>query len=199
MASCIWVGMHELSGPLSGTVSREAPDRPAEVDRPATLDLTVDSRQLVTTFDELYRRTFASMVRLAYVLVDTDEQAEEVVQDAFAALYVRWHKVADPEAYLRTSVLNGARAVLRRRRVLRRRAHELHVVDDSLGDTDSVQSDQVVDIVRRLPARQRAVVVLRYEMQLSEAEIAHTLGIPVGTVKSTLHRALARLRQEVKP
>jgi RNA polymerase sigma factor (sigma-70 family) len=133
------------------------------------------------------------------VLVDTDEQAEEVVQDAFAALYVRWHKVADREAYLRTSVLNGARGVLRRRRVLRRRAHELHVVDDSLSDTDSAQSDQVVDIVRRLPARQRAVVVLRYEMQLSEAEIAHTLGIPVGTVKSNLHRALARLRQEVKP
>jgi RNA polymerase sigma-70 factor (sigma-E family) len=184
--------MHELSGPLSDTGSREM------FEWPATDDRTIGSQHLVTTFDELYRRTFAPMVRLAYVLVDTDEQAEEVVQDAFAALYVRWHKVTDPEAYLRTSVLNGARGVLRRRRVSRRRQHELSVVDPET-DPGSADAGQIVDLVRQLPARQRAVVVLRYEMQLSEAEIAHTLGIPVGTVKSNLHRALARLRQEVKP
>jgi RNA polymerase sigma-70 factor (sigma-E family) len=198
VVSCIWMGMYELSGPLSDAVSPETVDRPERVDRAESFDRPVESQRLVTTFDELYRRTFAPMVRLAYVLVDTDEQAEEVVQDAFAALYVRWHKVTDPEAYLRTSVLNGARAVLRRRRVLRRRAHELHVVDAE-EDAGATRSGQIVDIVRRLPARQRAVVVLRYEMQLSEAEIAHTLDIPVGTVKSNLHRALARLRQEVTP
>lgn len=151
------------------------------------------------TFDEIYRRRYESMVRLAYVLVDTTEQAEEVTQEAFAALYSRWRKVSDPEAYLRTSVLNGARAVLRRRRVLRRRAHELHVVDDGQADAADGSLGHVVDAVRRLPDRQRAVVVLRYELQLSEAEIAQTLGIPPGTVKSTLHRALARLRQEVHP
>ena len=56
--------------------------------------------------------------------------------------------------------------------------------------------NHVVDAVRRLPAKQRNVVVLRYELQLSDPEIAETLGIPVGTVKSTLHRALARLRTD---
>lgn len=153
----------------------------------------------VPTFDELYRRRYESMVRLAYVLVDTTEQAEEVTQEAFAALYSRWHKVADPDAYVRTSVLNGARAVLRRRRVLRRRAHELHVVDEGDRDAAGASLGHILDAVRRLPDRQRACVVLRYELQLSEAEIAQTLGIPPGTVKSNLHRALARLRTEVQP
>ena len=51
--------------------------------------------------------------------------------------------------------------------------------------------------MRRLPARQRAAVVLRYELQLTDAEIAETLNVPIGTVKSTLHRAIARLRLEV--
>ena len=57
--------------------------------------------------------------------------------------------------------------------------------------------NHVLDAVRRLPRRQRDAIVLRYELQLSDAEIADTLGIPVGTVKSTIHRALARLRTEV--
>ena len=173
-------------------------DRPADLPHADRLtERPADRPVAVATFDELYRQCFAPMVRLAYVLVDTTEQAEEVVQEGFAALYTRWHKVADPEAYLRTTVLNGARGVLRRRRVLRRRAHELHVVDDTGAPSDG--TGQVLDAVRRLPARQRAVVVLRYELQLSEAEIAQTLGIPPGTVKSNLHRALARLRQEVTP
>ena len=109
--------------------------------------------------------------------------------------------MAEPERYLRTSVLNGARAVLRRRRILRRRAHELHVVEDeSTGGGWSAGGGlgHVLDAVRRLPDRQRACVVLRYELQLSESEIAQTLGIPPGTVKSNLHRALARLRTEVE-
>ena len=55
----------------------------------------------------------------------------------------------------------------------------------------------MIDAVRRLPARQRAAVVLRYELQLTDAEIAETLKVPIGTVKSTLHRAIARLREEV--
>ena len=57
--------------------------------------------------------------------------------------------------------------------------------------------NHVIDAVRRLPTKQRNVVVLRYELQLSDQEIADTLGVPLGTVKSTLHRALARLRTEV--
>jgi DNA-directed RNA polymerase specialized sigma24 family protein len=72
-------------------------------------------------FDELYRTKYTPMIRLAYVLVDTIGDAEHVVQDAFVALYRRYDTVLAPEAYLRTSVVNGARKVLRRRRVVRRR------------------------------------------------------------------------------
>jgi RNA polymerase sigma-70 factor (sigma-E family) len=142
-------------------------------------------------FEALYELQYAPMVRLAHVLVDTVEQAEEVVQDAFAAVYLRWSRLDNPGAYLRVAVLNGARKQLRRRRVARRSA-PLRPEVDELG------FNHVLDAVRRLPNRQRAVVVLRYELQLSEDDIATTLGIPAGTVKSTLHRALARLREEVE-
>jgi RNA polymerase sigma-70 factor (sigma-E family) len=142
-------------------------------------------------FEALYEVQYRPMVRLAFVLVDTIEQAEEVVQDAFAAVYLRWSRLDNPGAYLRVSVLNGARKQLRRRRVARRAA----MAEPEAGE---LGFNHVLDAVRRLPSRQRAVVVLRYELQLSEADIAHTLGIPAGTVKSTLSRALARLRQEVE-
>jgi RNA polymerase sigma-70 factor (sigma-E family) len=145
-----------------------------------------------TTFDDLYRRQYAPMVRLAYLLVDTQGEAEEVVQDAFAALLPRFLRVEHPDAYLRRCVLNGARQVVRRRRIARRQPHPQP--EDAV-----LLFNHVVDAVRRLPHRQRAAIVLRYEMQLSDAEIAESLRIPIGTVKSTLHRAIARLRLEVTP
>src|SRR3954451_9262973 len=141
-------------------------------------------------FDVLYHREFVGLVRLAMVLVDDQEQAEEVVQDAFAALYTRYRVVSTPLAYVRSSVLNGSRKVLRRRAIARRFAGRR--IDDH-----EMVYNHIIDAVRRLPPRQRAVVVLRYELQLTDNEIAETLDIPVGTVKSTLHRAIARLRLEV--
>ncbi len=141
-------------------------------------------------FEAFYHREFAGLVRLAMVLVDTQEQAEEVVQDAFAALYLRYAAVTAPLAYMRASVLNGSRKVLRRRVLTRR------LVGHPQADSGMVYN-HVIDAVRRLPARQRAAIVLRYELQLTDAEIAETLKIPIGTAKSTLHRAIAQLRQEI--
>ncbi len=141
-------------------------------------------------FDTLYHREFAGLVRLAMVLVDSQEQAEEVVQDAFAALYLKYRLVSTPLPYVRASVLNGSRKVLRRRLLTRR------LPTDPQPDGALVYN-HVIDAVRRLPARQRAAVVLRYELQLTDAEIAETLKMPIGTVKSTLHRAIVRLREEV--
>lgn len=141
-------------------------------------------------FEVLYQREFRPMVRLATALVDAPDQAEEVVQEAFAAVYLRYRTLANPVGYLRVCVLNGSRRVLRRRRIVRRQP----LLAEEHGD---LGYNHVVDAVRRLPARQRNVVVLRYELHLSEAEIADTLGMPAGTVKSTLHRALARLRNEI--
>jgi RNA polymerase sigma factor (sigma-70 family) len=141
-------------------------------------------------FEALYQREFVGLVRLAMVLVDNQEQAEEVVQDAFAGLYLRYRVVSTPLAYVRASVLNGCRKVLRRRLLVRRYAGQPT-------DESELIYNHVLDAIRRLPPRQRAAVVLRYELQLTDAEIADTLKMPLGTVKSTLHRALARLRLEV--
>ena len=141
-------------------------------------------------FDTLYRREFVGLVRLAMVLVDNQEQAEEVVQDAFAGLYLRYRVVSTPLAYVRASVLNGSRKVLRRRLLVRR-------YPDPPIDEGELVYNHVLDAIRRLPPRQRAAVVLRYELQLTDVEIADTLKMPLGTVKSTMYRALARLRLEV--
>ena len=141
-------------------------------------------------FEVVYHREFRSMVRMATALVDSPEQAEEVVQDAFAALYPKYRLVNEPVAYVRVSVLNGCHKVLRRRKILRRQP-------PLTAETGELGYNHVLDAVRRLPTRQRNAITLRYELQLSDAEIAETLGMPLGTVKSTLHRALARLRSEV--
>ena len=142
------------------------------------------------SFEALYERQFRPMVRLAYTLVDTRQQAEEVVQDSFAAVYERFHRLDNPEAYLRVTVLNGCRRVLRRR-VLSRRQPIPPSEDGVLG------ASHVVDAIRRLPHQQRSMIVLRYDLQLTDREIADTLGVPIGTVKSTIHRALAELRKEL--
>jgi RNA polymerase sigma-70 factor (sigma-E family) len=152
-----------------------------------TVTITFGER---VTFEDLYAGQYPTMVRLAYAMVDTREQAEEVVQDSFAAVYERYDRLDHPVAYLRTTVLNGCRRVLRRRMLSRRQP-------TPPGEDGSLVYNHVVDAIRRLPHKQRSMVVLRYDLQLTDAEIAATLGVPLGTVKSTLHRAIAALRKEV--
>lgn len=147
-----------------------------------------------TPFDTLYHREYHSMVRMATALVDYQEKAEEVVQEAFAQLYTRYASVDNPVAYVRVSVLNGCRRVLRRRRL----ARAFHAASQVDYENDELGFNHMLDAVRRLPTTQRNAVTLRYELQLTDVEIASTLGIPLGTVKSTLHRALTRLRTEVQ-
>ena len=144
------------------------------------------------TFEELYNEQYAPMVRLAHGLVDTSQRAEEVVQDAFAAVYERFDRLENPTAYLRTCVLNGCRRTIRRRMLGRQRRL---AVDEQRAE---LTYNHVLDAVRRLPHKQRSMIALRYDLQLTDSEIATTLGIPIGTVKSTLHRALAALRQEIE-
>lgn len=157
---------------------------------PMAADVTPTQVALKEPFDTVYHREFGAMVRLAVALVDRVEEAEEVVQEAFAQLYLRYRVVTNPVGYLRVSVLNGCRKVLRRRAVARRWRPEPE-------DPAALGFDHVLDAVRRLPDRQRRMIALRYQLQLTDSEIAETLGVPVGTVKSTIHRALARLRTEV--
>jgi RNA polymerase sigma factor (sigma-70 family) len=141
-------------------------------------------------FEELCRTKYTPMVRLAYVLVDTIGDAEHVVQDAFVALYRRYDTVLAPEAYLRTSVINGSRKLLRRRRVVRR-----HPIDPP--GSGELEFNHVFDAVRRLPVGERVLVALRYEQHLTDSEIAAAMSMPIGTVKSRLHRALGALRKEI--
>ena len=147
---------------------------------------------------DLYRSDRESLVRLAALLVDDDELAAELVQEAFARLYRRWDSLRTPASasgYLRVTVLNLARSQLRRRRVARRHIPRPDVA--ASGADEPVQIDdehrRVVDAVRRLPRRQRELVVLKYWSGLSEAEIAAALGISTGTVKTHGHRAIAAL------
>ncbi|ANP51117.1 RNA polymerase sigma-70 factor (sigma-E family) [Streptomyces griseochromogenes] len=154
--------------------------------------------------EELYHHRRLSLVRLAVLLVDDLPTAEDVVQDAFTALFRRHgHRLGaldDPEAYLRTSVVNGARSVLRRRRTVRAHTPEREQHAPAPEEDVLVHEDhrEVLAALRTLTPRQREVLVLRYWSHLSEAEIAATLGLSRGAVKSTASRALDALGRRLE-
>ena len=114
--------------------------------------------------------------------------ADEVVQDAFAGLAARREVVLDPVAYLQRSVINLSLKVLRRRG--RASSAPLPVA----APVTNPEVDEAWAHVAALPGQQRAVVVLRFWEDLSHEQIATVLGVPLGTVKSSLHRALRSLR-----
>jgi RNA polymerase sigma-70 factor (sigma-E family) len=155
--------------------------------------------------EALYQAMRRDLVRLAAFLVDDRGLAEEIVQDAFAALYRHWHNLADSTAaaaYVRACVVNAARSEIRRRVVRRRRVGWRPVAVDTESAESTVllaaEHRMVVDAVRALPRRQREVVVLRYWQGLSEAEIADTLGISAGSVKSAASRGLDAVERYVQ-
>jgi RNA polymerase sigma-70 factor (sigma-E family) len=144
------------------------------------------------TFDELFERERQAMVRVAYLIAGSTAVAEEVTQDAFVTVYERWDRLDCPGGYLRRCVVNKAVTAARRRR----RGEELLAISPALLPAEADPGhDHVLDAVRRLGPRARALVVLRYYDHLTVPEIAQVLGIPAGTVKSGLHRALAGLRE----
>ena len=154
----------------------------------------VDERSFAAVFNAHHR----DAVRLAYLLTSDAAQAEDIVAEAFAKVYVRWKRgeVRDVGAYLRRAVANEANSKLRRRYVERREAGRqrgddrgVRLLDDQAADRDEVWS-----ALGHLPARQRQAVVLRYYEDLSEAETAEVLGVSVGTVKSQVSRGLARMQ-----
>lgn len=148
----------------------------------------------------LYAAHRLRQVRLVVLLVDDLHTAEDVVQDAFAAFLTRRAGLVDQQkalAYLHTSVLNGARDKLRRRRVARAYVPPHEVPGDGTADGALLAEDhrEVIAALRQLAPRQREVLVLRYWSGLSEAEIAETLGVSRGAVKSTASRALDALEK----
>ena len=151
---------------------------------------------------ELYAAHRLSLVRLAVLLVDDFASAEDVVQDAFAALARRPAALEDPSkalAYLRVSVVNTARSALRRRCGARASAPPTALPPPTPEDSAVLAEEhrEVIAALHQLAPRQREVLVLRYWSHLSEAEIAKTLDISQGTVKSTASRALLALEKSM--
>ena len=160
----------------------------------------------------LFRDHHAELVRLARLMLGDLPSAEDVVQDVYASLHrrsraqERAQTVEAPLPYVRAAVLNGCRSVLRRRGIAHRvgLAHRASLNDETTvrasAESEVILSEdrrQVLSALARLPRRRREVLVLRYYLGLSEAEIAAVLGISAGTVKSTAARALAALARDL--
>lgn len=156
-------------------------------------------------YAELYREHWRPLIRVAQSLVDDAATAEDIVQDAFTALYRREQHLDGPQGaagYLRISVLNGARSALRRRRTFRLRSSELYD-DRSAPPADeptllTAEHDAVRGTLAALPRRQREVLALRLLCDLDDLEIAALTGMSHGHVRSAASRGLAALRTSLE-
>jgi RNA polymerase sigma factor (sigma-70 family) len=144
----------------------------------------------VAQLDALYRVEYAGMVRLAYTLLGSNAEAEEVVQDSFVEVYRRWRDIEKPGAYLRCTVVSRCRSALQRRKLRPPAA-----VEDRF---ESAPTDELWDVLARLSDDQRIAVVLRYYGGYAAPDIAVMLEIPPATVRSHLRRGLATLRKELE-
>jgi RNA polymerase sigma-70 factor (sigma-E family) len=152
---------------------------------------------------ELYAEHYRSLVRLAAMLVRDTPTAEEVVQDAFVAMHAGWHRLEDTEkalAYLRQAVVNKSRSVLRHRVVVEKNLQSAppDMPSAEHGAFALLERSAVIKALRNLPERQREAIVLRYYADLSEADIAATMGISRGAVKSHTARGMASLRSALE-
>ena len=164
---------------------------------------TVEPRETDGQLADLFRLHHTDLVRLAVLLVHDQPTAEDAVQDVYLKLQARSRVLGrenEDLAYIRACVLNRCRSVLRHRKVVSRTAPFIGSFAD-LGLGDSAESlaikaeerRQVLVALADLPTRRREVLVLRYYVGLTEAEIARTLGISQGSVKSAAARGIATL------
>ena len=150
----------------------------------------------------LYQAHALGLVRLAFIMLGDTGSAEDVVQDAFLGLYRRWGGLADTAnalRYVRSSVLNGCRTLLRQRS----RRERVSLVEP---DTESAEARaligeehrEVLAAIRRLPDRQREAVVLRFYLEMPEAQVADVMQISRGTVRSATSRGVAAVGRMLK-
>ena len=172
--------------------SRDAPgDRAApDLDQPGLAD-----------FADFVAGAQAKMVRLAELLTGDRGRAEDLAQDGFARAYAAWPRIrgGDPHAYVRRCIVN-ANTDWWRRRTWREQPRALVPDQPERTDMSAVHAarDVVLRALARLTARERAVIALRFYLDLTEYQIARELGIAPGTVKSTVARALAKLRADAE-
>lgn len=150
------------------------------------------------SFSEYVAARQPALVRTAYLLTGDHHAAEDLVQISLAKTYLTWHRIRDigkVDAYVRRIMINEHTAWWRRAwRRLERSTDSIPERPGPPAESDFADRDEVWELVKTLSPRQRAVVVLRYYEDLSEADTARALGCSVGTVKSQTSRALASLR-----
>jgi RNA polymerase sigma-70 factor (sigma-E family) len=186
------------AGPTAAVTLAAAPRRPSDEAAPSPRGwLEAQHPSLAVT--ALYHEHALSLIRVAHIMLGNRAAAEDVVQDAFCGLFRRWGHLADKDkalGYIRSSVLNGCRTVLRRSRLQNRiMTYQPAAVSAEAVALSSEERREVVRALRRLPERQREVLVLRYYLDLTDEQIADDLGITPSTIRSTRHRALAALER----
>jgi RNA polymerase sigma-70 factor (sigma-E family) len=185
-----------VAAPVTGADSGP-PDRPG-------VEPGVDLRDVEreTALIRLFDGHHTKLVRLA-VLLGAEQDAEDLVAEAFCELHRRWYKLRTPDsapAYLRSVVCNLVRMRIRRLQVSRRHAG-VEVVNIASAETTAMLHEdqrQVVEALKNLPTRQREALVLRYWMDLKEREIAEAMGISSGAVKSHISRGMHALSRALE-
>jgi RNA polymerase sigma factor (sigma-70 family) len=162
--------MGQGSAPQAGSVAREA-----------------------DSFAVFYEAEVAGQVRSATLILGSRQAAQDVVHDVFVEVFRKWDEgIAEPGAYLQRAVVNRCRDALRRTAVARRHRHLLRPEDVPGIDAP------LYDALATLPFKHRTAVVLRYYLELTEAEIAACLGCPVGSVGPWIRRGLDRLATQLR-
>jgi RNA polymerase sigma-70 factor (sigma-E family) len=191
------------SGTGAGSGAASSPASAARGSSRLATDEAADGAMAVgTTVDHLtetYRAHYRSLLGLAALLLDDTASCEDVVQEAFIRVHSARSRVRDPEktlAYLRQTVVNLSRSALRRRilglKLLAKPMPDMASAEE--GAYEILERDQLKAAMRSLQRRQREVLVLRYFADMTEAQVAETLGISLGSVKAYGSRGLAALR-----
>ncbi len=150
----------------------------------------------------LYAEHALGLIRLAHIMLGSRQAAEDVVQEAFLGLYRHWTQLDDPSkalGYARSSVFNGCRSVLRRRRTAELEGwQQVHVESAESAVLTAEERHDIMQALRGLPDRQREVLVLRYYLDLPDDQIATAMHIGPSTVRSAAHRGLAALGRALR-
>ncbi|NUP22595.1 MAG: SigE family RNA polymerase sigma factor [Streptomyces sp.] len=172
---------------------------PSQRDGAEHAENTAAAGTTVDHLTETYRAHYRSLLGLAALLLDDTASCEDVVQEAFIRVHSARKRVRDPEktlAYLRQTVVNLSRSALRRRilglKLLSKPMPDMASAEE--GAYDQLERDSLIKAMKGLQRRQREVLVLRYFADMTEAQVAETLGISLGSVKAYGSRGIAALR-----
>ncbi|MGW1074957.1 SigE family RNA polymerase sigma factor [Streptomyces sp. NPDC002537] len=179
--------------PTTRSATAPMPQQRGDADEAMAAGTTVDH------LTETYRAHYRSLLGLAALLLDDTASCEDVVQEAFIRVHSARNRVRDPEktlAYLRQTVVNLSRSALRRRilglKLLSKPMPDMASAEE--GAYEQLERDQLITAMRGLQRRQREVLVLRYFADMTEAQVAETLGLSLGSVKAYGSRGIAALR-----